>query len=224
MASNSKMYKQPVITWIITAWTIGISLVAIVLLGGSALADEAYGIDPEHSSIVFRIKHLGITFVYGVFPNACGRYAFDDENLENAFIWIKVRVADINTGNETRDQHLRSPDFFDEERFPDIIFKSVSITASDAGEYLVTGELSLHGVIKQVTVRARKTGLVQALGGEYRSGFETRFSIKRSDYGMKYMAVVADTVKLSVNVEGIRTDSSLPPSDGKESTFGFSCE
>ena len=199
---------------LIKTWVIGACLVGMLWGPGLSCAEETYVIDPDHSSITFRIKQLGITFVYGVFPNAGGMYTFDDENLENAFIWIKVRVADIDTGNEERDQHLRSPDFFDEEKFPFIIFQSVSITQSDDGQYLVIGELSLHGETRQVTVRANKTGLDQDPGGEHRSGFETRFSIKRSDYGMTYLTAVTDKVELFVSVEGVRAENSMSSSGG----------
>ena len=179
---------------IVYRWFIGVCLIVVMVGPGWGLAAETYVIDPNHSSITFRIKHLGITFVYGLFPNAGGVYTFDDENLKNASIWIKVGVADIDTGNEKRDQHLRSPDFFNEKKFPFIIFKSVSIAPADSGQYLVTGNLSLHGVTKQITVQAVKTGRYQEPGGEYRSGFENRFSIKRSDFGMQYMTSVADKV------------------------------
>lgn len=191
---------------------------------GWSRAAETYVIDPDHSSITFRIKHLGITFVFGAFPNAGGIYTFDDTDLENASIWIKVKVADIDTGSEKRDQDLRSPNFFDEKKYPFIIFKSLSITASDADQYLVTGELSLHGKTKPVTVRAVKTGQYQDPAGEYRSGFETRFSVKRSDFGMQYMTAVADKVELFVSVEGVRTENSMSSSGGLDNTFRLRCE
>ena len=135
-----------------------------------------------------------------------------------------VQVADIDTGNEKRDQHLRSPDFFDEKQFPFIIFKSLSIAASDDGDYLVTGELSLHGVKKEVTVKANKTGYYQEPGGEYRSGFETRFSIERSDFGMAYLALVSDRVELNVSVEGVRVENKASSSGGLDVAFRLGCE
>lgn len=187
-------------------------------------AGETYVIDPDHSAITFRIKHLGITFVYGAFPHADGVYTFDDTDPDNASIWVKVRVADIDTGNEQRDRHLRSPDFFDEKNFPFIVFKSLSIAPSDDGRYLVTGELSLHGVTKKVTVPAVKTGMYQGPAGENRSGFETRFSIRRSDFGMQYMTTVADKVELTVSVEGVSIENRISPSGGLDKTFRLGCE
>ena len=199
-------------------------MVCVMIWPEWSQAGETYVIDPDHSAITFRIKHLGITFVYGVFPNAGGVYTFDDTDLENASIWIKVRVADIDTGNELRDRDLRSADFFDEKNFPIIVFKSLSIASSDDGQYLVTGELSLHGVTKMVTVLAVKTGLYQDPVGENRSGFETRFSIKRSDFDMQYMAAVADKVELTVSVEGVRIENEISPSGRMDQTFRLGCE
>jgi len=193
---------------------VGMFLACMLMWPDGGHAVETYVIDPDHSSITFKIKHLGITFVYGVFPNAGGVYMFDDTNLENASIWIKVKVADIDTGSQKRDRDLLGPNFFNEEKFPFVIFKSVSITASNDDQYRVTGELTLHGVTKKVTVSAVKTGLYQDPSGEYRSGFETRFSVKRSDYGMKYMTAVADKVELTVSVEGVRVENTISPSDG----------
>jgi len=197
---------------IMNRWLMGACLVVMLAWPGWCHARETYVIDPDHSSIAFRIKYLGITIVSGVFPNAGGMYTFDDGNLENASIWMKLRVADIDTGNADRDNHLRSPDFFDEEKFPFVIFQSVSITQSDDGQYLVMGDLSLHGKTRQVSVRANKTGLYQDPGGEHRSGFETRFSIKRSDYGMTYLTAVADRVELFISVEGVRLENSVSSS------------
>lgn len=194
---------------------VGISLACLLMWPDGGHAAETYVIDPDHSSITFRIKHLGITFVYGIFPNTVGVYTFDDTALENASIWIKVKVADIDTGNQKRDRDLLGPDFFNEEKFPFIIFKSVSITASNDDQYSVTGELTLHGVTKKITVSAFKTGLYQDPSGENRSGLETRFSVKRSDYGMKTMAAVADKVELIVSVEGVRVEKAILPLDSK---------
>jgi len=204
---------------LLNAFSVGAILIGMLTNPGWSRAAETYAIDPDHSSITFRIKHLGITFVYGVFPNADGTYTFDDADLENASIWIKVKVADIDTGNEKRDQDLQGPNFFDGKKFPFIIFKSLSITASDADQYVVAGEITLHGETRQITVQAVKTGLYQDSAGEYRSGFETRFSIRRSDFGMQYMTAVADKVALFVSVEGVRVESSMSLSSGLKKSF-----
>jgi len=176
----------------------------ITLLPICGHAADTYVIDPDHSAVVFRIKHIGITFVYGVFSGAKGEYRFDSAVPENAAITVRVRVADVDTGNEKRDRHLRSPDFFDEKKFPYITFVSRSISAIDENRYSVSGELSLHGVTRPVTVTAFKTGSSMDSRGRYRSGFESHFSVQRSEYGMQYMTGLADRVHLTIRVEGLR--------------------
>lgn len=213
------MIKKPMNAAVIWA-----GLAIILLAPDKGHAGETYVIDPDQSAISFRIRHLGLTFVNGVFPHAGGFYTFDDADPANASIWIKVKVVDIDTGNERRDRHLRSPDFFDEKQFPFIIFQSVSIMASDDGQYAVAGDLSLHGVTRRVAVQVSATGFHQDLSGEVRSGFETRFSIKRSDYGMQYMTAIADKADLFVSVEGTRIDSGVSSSEGLDYSFRLKCE
>jgi polyisoprenoid-binding protein YceI len=178
----------------------------------AAGAVDIYSIDPDHSSITFRVKHMGITFVYGRFNRVEGTYAFDDTEAGNCFIDIRVKAADIDTGNEKRDSHLRSPDFFDADNFPEIAFKSVFVKKTQEAGYEVVGHMTLHGVTQFVTVQAVKTGKIEIPGGEVRTGFETAFSILRSDYGMKYLlGGVGDKVELTVSVEGVRKNLQEQP-------------
>ena len=187
-------------------------LLSALLIPRAATAAEIYRIDPDHSSITFRVKHMGVTFVYGRFNHVEGTYAFDETVTENCSIDISVKAADIDTGNEKRDNHLRSPDFFDADNFPDIAFKSVFVKKVQEVSYEVVGHMTLHGVTQFVTVQAVKTGKIEIPGGEVRTGFETTFSILRSDYGMKYLlGGVADKVELTVSVEGVRKNQQDPP-------------
>jgi polyisoprenoid-binding protein YceI len=176
----------------------------IMFTAASATAAEIYEVDPDHSAITFRVKHLGITFVYGRFNHPIGSYALDDNTPENCFIDIRVRVENIDTGNPERDAHLRSEDFFDAAQFPNIVFKSILVEKLAPSGFQIIGHLSLHGITQFITVQAEKTGAVQIPGGEKRTGFETTFTIQRSHYGMKTMlGGVADTVELTVSIEGI---------------------
>ena len=181
----------------------------VLLSSGLALPHKAaadiYRIDPDHSAITFRVKHMGITFVFGRFNNLEGSYAFDDKTPENCFIEIQVKTENIDTGNTKRDNHLQSSDFFDAENFPTIAFKSVFVKKLQESTYEVVGYMTLHGVTQFVTVQALNTGDIEIPGGEVRTGFETTFTILRSDYGMKYMlGGVGDKVELTVSVEGVR--------------------
>ena len=176
----------------------------LMLLFDTALAAEIYDVDPVHSAITFRVKHLGITFVYGRFNYPKGSYALDETTPENCFIDIRVQAGNIDTGNQERDAHLRSPDFFDVDNFPFIVFRSVLVEKLEGAAFQIIGHLSLHGITQFVTVQAEKTGAVQIPGGEKRTGFETTFTIHRSHYGMKTMlGGVADAVELTVSIEGI---------------------
>ena len=190
------------------------SIVGIGLLGffsltcpNAAFSQGGFVIDPDHSSIIFRVKHLGITFVYGRFNHATGRYRFQDSESEAAEIDIRVRVMDIDTGNAVRDADLQSPDFFHAEKYPWIRFKSVSIEPLENESFRVTGDLSLHGVARRVTLEAVKTGSRVDMEGRMRTGFQATFTIRRSDYGMKYMlGGVGDRVLLTVSVEGVQNE------------------
>src|SRR5262249_11217423 len=103
------------------------------------------------------------------------------------------------------DQHLKGPDFFNVKQFPTMSFKSSKMKAVDARTYEVTGDLTLHGVTRPVTVTLERIGTAKGMGGETRTGFETTFTIKRSDFGMKYMIpAVGDEVKVIVAVEGVQ--------------------
>jgi polyisoprenoid-binding protein YceI len=178
---------------------------AVPLIPGPGMAAEIYDVDPDHSAITFRVKHMGITFVYGRFNNARGSYAFDDTVPENCFIDVRVMAADIDTGNEKRDDHLRSPDFFDVANFPDIVFQSVLVEKIQEATYRIIGHLTLHGVTRFVTVQAVKTGDISFPDGEKRIGFESTFTIQRSDYRMNTtLGGIADQVELTVSVEGVR--------------------
>jgi polyisoprenoid-binding protein YceI len=164
-----------------------------------------FAIDPNHSSIVFRVKYLGITFVYGWFDHAMGRYVPPNGKSGQAQIDIRVRVMDIDTGNAVRDDHLQSPDFFHAEKYPWITFKSVSIEVLDRESFRIAGDLRFHGVTRRITIQAQKTDTREDGQGQTRTGFKSIFSIRRSHYGMKRMlGGVGDQVELTVNVQGVQ--------------------
>jgi polyisoprenoid-binding protein YceI len=164
-----------------------------------------FAIDPNHSSIVFRVKHLGITFVYGKFHHAMGRYVPPNGESGQSEIDIRVRVMDIDTGNALRDEHLQSPDFFHAEKYPWITFRSVSIETLDTESFKVLGDLHFHGVTRRITIQAFKTDTLGDGPGQARMGFMGTFTIRRSDYGMKRMlGGVGDRVEMTVNVRGIQ--------------------
>ena len=184
-------------------------LILIIILMGSfvtpAPAAETYKLDPDHTAVIFRIKHLGVAYVYGRFSGPTGLFVLDESSPANSSIEIQVDAKNVDTAVGKRDNHLKSPDFFDAGEHPLIKFKSTSVKKSGPESYEVSGNLTLLGKTQPITVKALQTGNGKDPWGNFRQGFETSFTIKRSDFGMDFMMGVAgDDVLLTVSVEGIR--------------------
>lgn len=181
---------------------------ALIALSAGAAADS-YAIDPVHASLVFRIKHLGVANFYGMFTEMSGAYDYDPEKPETNRIEVTVKTASVSTANEARDKHLRSADFFDAEQHPEMRFVSREWKKTEDQHYEVTGDLTLLGVTKPVTVKVEFSGEGEGMKGEFRTGFEATFKIRRSEFGMtKYLPIVlGDEVRLILSVEGIRKDA-----------------
>jgi polyisoprenoid-binding protein YceI len=170
-----------------------------------AAATETYQVDPVHSAAVFRIKHLGIAYLYGRFNDLSGTLRIDDKTPANSVVEIYAKTKNIDTFNSERDNHLRSPDFFDAKKFGIISFKSKSFSKVSEDMYEVTGDLALHGVTRPLTVKVQRTGSGKDPWGGFRIGLETTFTIKRSDFGMNFMMEgVGDEVRVILSIEGIR--------------------
>lgn len=173
-------------------------------LGLAAYGADTYKVDPVHSSVVFSIKHFGVADFYGGFKEISGTVTFDAADPSKSSVEITVPVETVDTRNEKRDQHLKSPDFFNAKQFPTISFKSNKIEG--AGDtYRISGDLTLHGVTKPVTAEFKKGAENKGQKGETRSGGETRFTIKRSDFDMKFMAgPLGDDVNIILSLEGVK--------------------
>ncbi len=185
------------------AWMM-LALISLAALPALAHADQ-YKVDPVHSSVVFRIKHLGVSYCYGRFDKASGTFSLDEQNPAASAIDVVVEAGSVDTANAQRDTHLRSADFFDATKYPTIRFVSTKVSRQGSGPYTVAGELTLHGVTKPITVEIEATGTGKGMMGETRSGLETVFTIKRTDFGMdKMVGPIADDVRLMIGIEGIR--------------------
>lgn len=168
-------------------------------------ASGAYTVDAVHSTVIFRIKHMNAGYSYGRFNDLAGTFLLDDARPEASSIAITVQTESIDTANEKRDQHLRSPDFFSAKEFPTITFKSTQVKKSGSA-FEVVGDLTLHGVTKPVTATVEPSGTGKGRQGESLAGLEARFTIKRSDFGMTtYLpTALGDEVNLIVALEGAR--------------------
>lgn len=185
-----------------------IALFAVALMAAAAVpasAAEKYQVDTVHSYILFKIKHLDIGYSYGRFNGATGELTWDDANGTIAAVAMQVNAKDVDTDVEKRDEHLRSADFFDVEKFTTISFQSTKVEKKAADSFEISGDLTLLGQTRPVTVTARQTGAGQDPWGKFRRGFETEFTIKRSDWGMDFMLEgLSDAVTLTVSIEAIR--------------------
>jgi polyisoprenoid-binding protein YceI len=183
--------------------------VAAFLPAASALADS-YDIDGAHSQVGFTVKHLGISLVHGKFTKYTGTIEIDDKNVANDKVNVEIDATSIDTGVEKRDGHLKSPDFFDTAKFPKITFVSKSAKAgAAAGKIEVTGDLTMHGVTKSVTLQVSDVSaeILNPMDKAKHRGATATTSIKRSDFGIKWNPtgkiddVVSDNVDIRIDLE-----------------------
>jgi polyisoprenoid-binding protein YceI len=171
---------------------------------GKACA-QTFNVDPVHSFIMFQIRHLDVSNAWGLAIGATGSVRIDSADPTRNSIQVDLKAENLLTGNSGRDTHIKGPDFLDAKQFPTISFKSTSFKKTSDTAYEVAGNFTLHGVSKPITVTLTKVGEKDTGGGTgYRAGFETTFTIKRSDHGMTGMNMIGDEVKIFVSLETSR--------------------
>ena len=181
------------------------ALIIAIIFPLELFAADEYQIDPIHSTVLFRIKHLAISNVYGKFIDFKGTLIIDQEDPAKNSIEAYVAARSIDTDTPKRDDHLQSPDFLNVNKFPRVSFRSQSWKKIDQDIFEVTGDLTLHGVTRPLTVKLEQTGSGKDPWGGYRIGFETSFSIKRNDFKMgKMHDSVGGTVYITVSIEAVR--------------------
>jgi len=168
-------------------------------------------IDIAHAQIGFKIKHLVISTVSGKFTSFEGKLEGDPEDLTKAKISFSADIDSINTGNEQRDGHLKSADFFDAANHPKLTFSSTTIEKKNDTEYKVSGDLTIRGTTKPITLNVEFGGIQNNLYGQTVAGFEITGKIKRQDYGLIWSAVteaggivVAEDVKIAIDAEFVK--------------------
>ena len=181
-----------------------VSLAALPLLAQDA--PETWAVDKNHSSATFKIRHF-TSNVVGQFRTFEGNINLDRATPAKSSVDFTIQTASIDTGSEGRDKHLRSADFFDAEKFPAITFKSASVTPKSKTEFDVTGDLTMHGVTKRVTLPVTFLGFQKTSRGE-KAGFEIETTLNRKDYGVVWNRaldgggfMLSDDVKVSINLE-----------------------
>ncbi|HVI97023.1 MAG TPA: YceI family protein [Anaeromyxobacter sp.] len=190
---------------------------AVLLLPSLALAEAAtWNIDPSHTQATFTVRHMVISNVKGEFQSTKGVVKIDDKDLAKSMVDVTIDAASIHTREDKRDAHLRSPDFFDVERYPTITFKSTKVEKAGGDRYKVTGDLTMHGVTKPVVLDAALTPEVKGMMGEVRRGAQATTRVNRQEYGLKWNKMleagplVGDDVAIEINAELIKA-----PADGK---------
>lgn len=180
---------------------------AFALAAGAALAEpQEYAFDSSHSQIVFEYNHLGFSTTTGMFSGITGKIAFDADQPANSSVEATFPLASLMTGDEGRDKHFLTADFFGSDAAaPEVTFVSTSIEVTGDNTALITGDLTLNGVTKPVVIAAKFIGEGKDPWGGYRAGFEGTTTIKMKDFGIKMdLGPASENIELVFSIEGIR--------------------
>ena len=168
-------------------------------------------IDPTHSEIGFKVKHMMFTNVSGKFSKFDATIETEDSNFENAKIEFTGAIDSITTGNSDRDTHLLSPDFFDAAQFPEIKFSATSLTKIKEGDYVLVGDLTLHGITKSVELAAEYGGLMKDPWGNTKMALAFEGKINRKDWGLNWNSaletggvLVSEEVRLNIELQFVQ--------------------
>ncbi|MCM2249146.1 MAG: YceI family protein [Geothrix sp.] len=178
-------------------------LASLALAALPAMAQDVYKIDPVHSEVSFKVGHL-LAKTSGRFTKFSGTITVDPANLSKSSVEVIIEAASITTDNEARDKHLKSPDFFDVEKFPTITFKSTSVKEVAKGKLEVAGDFTMHGVTKRISFPITNAGTQAGMQpGSVVAGFiDGALTLNRNEFGIKtYPGVIGEIVAVSLNVE-----------------------
>jgi len=179
------------------------AFIATLLLAASAAAQESWKIDPAHSAAQFSVRHLGISTVRGAFTKVSGTAQFDAANPGKSSVQATIDAASVDTRVEMRDKDLRSPNFLDVEKYPTITFQSKKVESVGQGKLKVTGDLTIHGVTKEVVLDV--DGPSEAMKdpwGNMRRGASATTKINRRDFGVNGApGLVGDDIAIALDIE-----------------------
>lgn len=177
---------------------------AIALSSAASAADYVIDTERSHASINFRIKHLGFSWLTGRFDDFNGTFTFDEAKPEASAVKVEINTDSINTNHAERDKHLRGKDFLDTAQFPKASFESTAVKI-DGDKATIVGNLTLHGVTKEIEIEAEPVGGGEDPWGGYRQGFIGTTTLPLKDFGIDYdLGPDAQEVELTLNVEGVR--------------------
>ena len=180
------------------------AVVALLTAGTARAATETYAIDPVHSSVGFSIRHF-VGKVPGKFTKFSGTITVDRANLEKSSVTAKIEIASIETGDSDRDTHLKSPDFFNAEKYPAMTFASTSWKKTGEDTFDITGDLTIKGIKKRVVLKTTLLGFGPGSQGAQLSGWEATTTVKKADFDLKGPAILGtmlgDDVTITIAVE-----------------------
>lgn len=180
------------------------ALVALPL-GFTAVQADSYKIDSTHAHAAFSVTHLGFSTTYGQFKAIEGSFEFDEAAPEKSTVEVTIQTKSVDTANDARDKHIRGTDFFDVEKFPTMTFKSTAIEVTGDNTGNMTGDLTLHGVTKPITlaVTFNKAGPHPFKKEIIIAGFNATGELDRTDFGMNYASpLIGNMIPLIISVEG----------------------
>lgn len=170
-----------------------------------------WAIDPAHSEVGFKVKHMMFTNVSGKFTNFSGEISTADDDFSTANIQFEAAIDSVSTGNADRDGHLLSPDFFDAAQYPKLQFKATSLSKIDDGDYKLNGDLTMHGKTNPVSLDVEYGGLMKDPWGNVKAGFSINGKINRKDWDLAYNAVLdnggillSEDVKLNIELQLVK--------------------
>jgi polyisoprenoid-binding protein YceI len=182
----------------------------------TTLAAGTWIADPVHSDISFRVRHMGVGKVRGTFALTSAALTVGDDGAHNGRVTAVIDATSVHTGNEQRDQHVRSADFLDVENYPTIEFTSTEVREFDGETFTLVGELTLHGVTRTVQLETEFLGVVADPSGVDRTGFSATTSISRAAFGVDIQlgfgagnVVVTDTIEIAIEIEFTTSGSDL---------------
>lgn len=179
-------------------------LATSVWLLSVAYSADTYSLDSVHSNIGFSVRHLGITNVKGKFEDVSGTLVYDDKNVTKSSVKVTIKAASVNTDSNMRDKDLRSANFFETDKYPEITFVSKSVTKVKDG-YILYGTFTMHGVSKDISIPFEILGTTKDPWGGTRMGVEGGVTINRQDYKMTYgTSIVGSDVKISLDAEWVK--------------------
>ena len=182
-----------------------IGLTAALAFSTANAADYKIDMKGAHASINFKIQHLGYSWLTGRFNDFSGDFSYDEDNLKASDIMVTIDTSSLDTNHAERDKHLKSDEFLNVDKYPEAKFVSTSIESTGEGEMTVTGDFTLHGVTKSITIDAKKVGEGDDPWGGYRAGFTGTTKLALKDFGIDYdLGPASQEVMLTLNIEGVK--------------------